>query len=416
MNYTDPNDFTGSDIEKINAAVLAAAKEDGVIRIGKRKAAGDDRNFWLIDSAILLPENVTLIVSNTMIKLSDSSRDNFVRSANCIVGNKEVPVLKNIHIIGEGNAVFEGADRPRATGDGAKTLTIGRLDPYPPDTNLSKRPTYGTDAGKEGECQTGDWRNIGILLVKVEDFSIRNITVRNPHCWGISLEYCRNGLVRDVHFEENEYVMIDGFRERGLNRDGLDLRRGCRDISIENITGFSADDLIALTAIAPLARDREPGMYGRTEFYGAPEDVREDDVFNISIRNVRGYSSGGYFVIRFLNQKGVRMHDIQGTGVLDTAPDDVNGFGCIKLGDPAYGGAAAPGETWNFLISNIQTHGKKAIVIGAPLQDSMISDILFYKKSDVHALIGYHGCTPSVLNRVTLNNLITIDRTQDGKI
>ena len=177
MSYIDPNNFTGSDIEKINAAVLAAQKEDGVVRIGRRKA-DDGRNFWLIDSAILLPENTTLIVSNTKIKLSDISRDNFVRSANCIVGNKEIPFLENIHIIGEGNAIFEGADHPRATGDGGKTLTIGRLNPYPPTVNWSCRPTYGTDAGKEGECQKGDWRNIGILLVKVKDFSIRNIWMK----------------------------------------------------------------------------------------------------------------------------------------------------------------------------------------------------------------------------------------------
>lgn len=415
MSYIDPNDFCGSDIEKINAAVLAAKNEDGIVRIGRRKA-DDGRNFWLIDSAILLPENTTLIVSNTKIKLSDSCRDNFIRSANCIVGNPDVPDMENIHIIGEGNAVFEGADHPRATGDGGKTLTIGKLNPYPPTVNWSCRPTYGTDAGKAGECQKGDWRNIGILLVKVKNFSIRNITVRNAHCWGISLEYCRNGLVRDIQFEEKEYVMIDGYLERGLNRDGLDLRRGCRDISIENITGFSGDDLIALTAIAPLDRNREPGMYGRTEFYGAPEDVREDDVFNISINNVRGHSSGGYFVVRFLNQRGVKMYNIQLANVLDTAPDELSGFAAVKIGDAAYGGASAPGETYNFRISGIQTHGKKAIIIGAPLQDSMISDILFYKKSGIHALFGYHGCTPRVLNRVTLNNLITIDRTKDGKI
>ena len=411
MNYTDPNNFSGSDIEKINAAVLAAKDEDGIVRIGRRKS-NDGRNFWLIDSAILLPENTTLIISNTKIKLSDISRDNFVRSANCIVGNKDVPDLENIHIIGEGNAIFEGADHPRATGDGGKTLTIGRLNPYPPTVNWSCRPTYGTDAGKEGECQKGDWRNIGILLVKVKDFSIRNITVRNAHCWGISLEYCRNGLVRDIQFEEKEYVMIDGYLERGLNRDGLDLRRGCRDISIENITGFSGDDLIALTAIAPVDRNREPGMYGRTEFYGAPEDVREDDVFNISINNVRGHSSGGYFVVRFLNQRGVKMYNIQLTNILDTAPEELSGFAAVKIGDPAYGGAAAPGETFNFRISGIQTHACRAVLFGAPLQDSMISDILYYQKKRSRSIFGYHGCSIRSLNRVTFNNIVSVDRTK----
>ena len=407
MSWTDPNDFAGSDIEKIQAAVNAAGKQDGIVRIGKRKAE-DSREFWLIDSAILLPANTTLILSNTKIKLSDTCRDNFVRSANCVPGTGKVPPLSNIHILGEGSAVFEGADHPRATGDGAKTLTIGRITPYPPDGDLSKRPTYGTDAGKEGETQKGDWRNSGILLAYVTDFSLRNITVRNPHCWGISLEYCRTGLIRDIRFEEKEHVLIDGYPERCLNRDGLDLRRGCRDISIENITGFSGDDLIALTAIG--TAEREPGLYGRTEFCGGSADTKDDDVFNITIRNIRGHSSGGYFVVRFLNQRGVKMHHIQLTGLLDTAPPEVMGFAAVKIGDPAYGGAAAPGETYNFLIDDIQTHAFRAVLFGAPLQDSLISHVLYFRMRKEKEAAGFHGCSPEVLDNVKMPDWITVDR------
>lgn len=412
MYYPDPNDYTGSDIEKIQAAIEEARNSSRAVRIPCRKKEHEnDRDFWLIDSAIILPENMTLIVSNTRIKLSDVCRDNFIRSGNCIIGQDDVETFSNIHIIGEGKAVFEGADHPRATGDGNKVLTIGKIHGYPKDGDLSKRPTYGTDAGKEGETQVGDWRNIGILLVKVTGFSIQNVTVRNPHCWGISLEYCEEGLVRDVHFEEREHVLIDGYMERCLNRDGLDLRRGCRNISIENITGLSGDDLIALTAIGTM--ERKTGEYGRTEFRGGNEDRRKDDVYNISIRNIRGGSSGGYYLIRFLNQKGVRMYNIQVTGVLDTAPCEVEGFGAVKLGDPAYGGASKPGETCNFLISDVQTHSKRAIVFGAPLEDSMISNILYFKQQESYSLIGYHNSGPQTHEKgVIFNNLVTIDRTQ----
>ena len=129
MNWTDPNDFTGSDIEKIQAAVDAAREKGGFVRVGKRTGApGDGRDFWLIDSAILLPSGTVFVLANAKIKLSDRSRDNFIRSANCVPGEKVLPA-ENIHIVGEGDAVFEGADHPRASGDGGKTLTIGRLDP-----------------------------------------------------------------------------------------------------------------------------------------------------------------------------------------------------------------------------------------------------------------------------------------------
>ena len=134
--FIDPNDFHGSDIEKINAAIQFSAGNGGVVRIPQRKAdETSDRNYWLIDSAILLPANTTVILANCRIKLSNICRDNFFRSANCGIGIKEVEEISSIHITGIGSAVLEGADIPRATGDSGKTLG---------------ERTFGSDAGKEG--------------------------------------------------------------------------------------------------------------------------------------------------------------------------------------------------------------------------------------------------------------------------
>ena len=52
-----------------------------------------------------------------------------------------------------------------------------------------------------------------------------------------------------IQFEEKEYVMIDGYLERGLNRDGLDLRRGCKRILIENIRGVEGVTVAAVIGI-----------------------------------------------------------------------------------------------------------------------------------------------------------------------
>ena len=88
--FIDPNDFQGSDIEKINAAIQFSIGNGGVVRIPQRKAdETSDRNYWLIDSAILLPADTTVILANCRIKLSNICRDNFFRSANCGIGIKE---------------------------------------------------------------------------------------------------------------------------------------------------------------------------------------------------------------------------------------------------------------------------------------------------------------------------------------
>ena len=224
MHTFDPNDYQGSDSARINHAIADARKEGfPFVRVFPRK--GDQtssRNYWLLDEAILLPDNMTLYLCNCKLKLSDQCRDNFIRSANCVPGRTELEVIHNLHIIGEGKAVLEGADHPRSTGDGGKTLGIQKLEAYPADTpDLSRRMTYGTDAGKEGEIQKGDWRNIGILLSYVQDFSIENLTLQHTHCWAVSLEYCRKGKVRSLEFLNEEKMLIDGFR-RAMIEGGVD--------------------------------------------------------------------------------------------------------------------------------------------------------------------------------------------------
>ena len=230
-----PNQFQGTDVERINQAIDAAVKLGCRAVIPRVNVQGEERrDVWLLDSAILVRSNTTLELDNCRIKLSDRCRDNMIRSANCGLGVTDIRPMHNIHIRGIGAVVLEGADHPRATGDSGKTLG---------------QRTYGTDAGKDGESQTGDWRNIGILLAMVESFSIQNVAMKDSHCWAISLERCAHGTLRDLDFASTQARLIDGARQTILNQDGIDLRMGCHDILIENITGFTGDDLIALTAI-----------------------------------------------------------------------------------------------------------------------------------------------------------------------
>ena len=163
-----PNNFTGSDIERIQAAIDSAKKTTHKIVIPQRNSNGT--NVWKIDSTILLPGNMTVILDNCIIQLSDSSRDNMFRSDNLRIGTTDVSWNKDISIIGVGEAVLKGADNPRSTGDGARTLVL---------TPQAGRVSYGSDAGKEGRKQKGDWRNIMILMVYVDGFNLQNVTIEN---------------------------------------------------------------------------------------------------------------------------------------------------------------------------------------------------------------------------------------------
>ena len=372
--FIDPNDFSGSDIEKIQSAVQASLSCGGVVRIPRRKAdSSSSRDFWLIDSAILLPEGTTVILANCRIKLSDECRDNFFRSANCGPGIGEVKELSSIHILGVGSSVLEGADRPRATGDSGKTLG---------------ERTFGTDAGKEGREQKGDWREIGILFAHVNDFSISNISIVNSHCWAISLEYCRNGKVRDVHFQSRGTRFIDGKEVPNLNQDGLDLRRGCRHILIENITGSTGDDLIALTGLeAPV---REAGIFGSTAICGSTGIPELEEIAYITIRNVCGHCAGGHHIVRFLNNKSVKMHHILLDGLMDTSSGACRDYAAIRIGDAKYG-LVPFGGTSSFQISHVQSRAKAAILISGTLSESTISDVINWNPDTVPVTVSPDG-------------------------
>lgn len=355
MNYIDPNDFSGSDIEKINSAI-AAAGNGGTVRISKRQCAGDSREHWLIDSAILVPGNITLIVSDCKIKLSDLCRDNFIRSANTL--DPALPRINNVCITGEGDAVLEGADNPRSTGDAAKFLGDR---------------TYGSDAGKPGETPNGDWRNIGILLVKVSDFVLSKLKIVNSHSWATSLEYCTDGRVCDMEFYSRNIIMVNGKPERTLNKDGLDLRRGCRNIEIENISGSTGDDLVALTAIPTSIRPA--GQFGEHEFTGSSEDIADDDLYNVNIKNVVGWSQCN--IVRFLNASGVKLHHITLDGLRDTSTAEFRSGTAVRVGDTvaAWGGVAPVGDTHDIKVSNVTSYAKTALFIGGSLTDSGFTNV-----------------------------------------
>lgn len=370
-----PEKYRGSDSDRLQAAVDAAAGIGGgkVVVAARLPDDTSSRTHWLLDRALLVPSNITLVIDNCKLKLSDSCRDNIIRSANCGAGIREIQPLQNIHIVGEGRAVLEGADRPRASGDAANTLSVDAvLTPGGPYARIS----YGSDAGKPGEKQTSDWRSIGLLLAAVQGFSLRNLTLVDAHSWAISLERCSFGTIRDLAFAADGGKLIDGAFRPMRNQDGLDLRQGCHDITIDGITGHSGDDLVALTAIRKAGM--EAGTLDSHMVSGTKSDGERDNVYNIIIRNVRG-RAGGHQLVRFLNTSGIVMHTILLDGVIDTAPAERPDRTVVVIGDsnPAWGGVTPLGDTYGFMINNIQGRARDLVEIRGSLCDSVITNLLY---------------------------------------
>ena len=369
--------------------------QNGCVIIPPRKSEVEpERTYWLIDRAVLIPENTTVILQNCTIKLSDSCRDNFFRSANCGIGITDVKTIRNLHIRGEGYSLLLGADHPRSTGDSSKILAcpcpkkpedIVRFADWIPEERRSLDKllfwdahdhSYGTDAAKDGEHHGGDWRNIGILFACVENFSIENLHMKDYHGWAVSLEDCAFGEVRGMDFDACMAREIDGMTQNSENQDGIDLRNGCHDITIRDIRGGTGDDIVALTAICnESAPFRQSGELSSTHILHNDWSKRCRDIYNVVIQNMVGYSKGGVcYLVRLLATQ-CKIYNVIINGIIDTSPENRRADGVLTIGDRGYGEVARESIV-HVSISDIICNSRRAVVVDGYLKDSVINGIV----------------------------------------
>jgi hypothetical protein len=353
-----PNQYEGSDIQRIQAAINAAKGRSNMVVIPAWNARGT--NIWSVDSAILLPSKMTLVLDNCTIKLSDKCRDNMFRSDNVGIGITAPKWNHNISIIGVGNVNLYGADNPRATGDGAKRLSLT------PDEDRKRLKTYhisyGTDAGKVGEKQTSDWRNIMILMAYVKGFSLRDVNIHYPHGWSISCERTWNADISGIRFNNPGTRFINGQYRRTLNPDGINLRHGCRNFRIADISGYIEEDCIAISSLGTREShgSLDSSMVSPSKWQGPDDDTEQVFIFNIhtGITGVAIYAAG---------KAGIRNVFIN--GVAAGLPHGLEGqhLRTIFIGTSGYGALSEPGRIRDIYAMNFTGSGKNLIQIDAPI-------------------------------------------------
>ena len=215
---------------------------------------------YIIDTAIRIPSHFTLILENCHLRLADGVYSNiFVNEHHdTALGKTTDGTDTNISIIGRGKAILDGGEY----------------------NGLSER----------NHMQDGlppIWKNNLVLFTNVNGFTIKGISCRHQRWWALNFVYCANGYLGDIDFcandtaidrEGNVYHGIKHSRYKEIlvkNADGIDLRQGCHHITIENITGFTEDDSIALTAL-----DWHLEKHFKVE--GLPSDICD-----ITIKNIR---------------------------------------------------------------------------------------------------------------------------------
>lgn len=364
--FVSPNQFTGTDTQKIQAALNFAVANNKILRINRNASTGLD--IWDIDTAILLKSNTKIIIDNVALKLTNSSRDNIFRTENAGLGltTPSSNPLNNISIVGIGNAILQGADNPRSTGDINKTLSASGSG-----ANFS----YGSDAGVGGQTQVGDWRNIGILMGYTTNITISGLKYINMHAWANSFERCKNINLNNLVFSTVRDRTISGVGTVSCkNMDGIDFRLGCSIINVNNISGFTDDDTVACTLLSVGAFT--PGVYGAMEVTGSVYGGSGDDLHDIYINNINSATRENN--VRLLNTGATKLYNVTIENIRDTSASAIQAGFTIILGsnNPVYGGTSPLGNFNNINIRNVTNRfAVNAINLANFISESSISNI-----------------------------------------
>lgn len=338
-----PNDIQdGSDSDRIEAAIAEAVKTGARAIEIPRVNAKREEPVWLIDRAVLLPSDFTLVLRDCLIRLSPGTQDNIIRNA----GTAQEPMEgnENIRILGVGRAALSG----------------------------------GVSAHFNPPGDRSGWRTIGVLLCGVKRFTIEGLTLEETQAWAVSVENgCSEGRIANLTFRNTN---------RYPNQDGVDIRKGCHDILIENITGETGDDTVALTGLRNDPAKANPGVRSMQAGGNAPRS--DDDIYNITVRNVRAKVAGGHHIVRLLNHDGIRLYNVFISDVTDTSvAGEPRVQAGVKIGDLRYASMSPCqlGDTFNIFVKNVRTRGKAGVRIQGPLKNAVLRDI-----------VGFDGCTNGV--------------------
>ena len=302
---------------------------------GEREAVA--RGRWEIDEAVRLPGDFTLILDGCHLRMADGCYATlFVNEHHDTPpGRTAAGTDRNVALIGRNGAVLDG---------GAYN-------------GLSER-----NAGRNGLPPI--WKNNLVLFTNVDGFTVRGLSCRNFRWWALNFLFCAHGRLTDLDFLANDAAVGgDGRPYRGLrhdrydeilvkNADGIDLRQGCHDILIENVTGFTEDDSVALTRLD-----------GEMERRFAVEGLTTD-LYNVTVRNVA--TSALCANVRLLSQCAGRFYNVLIDGVTDTSLNsphmDRGGHG-VRIGDARRYGDHLPTADEFFDITVRRVRSRAACVL-----------------------------------------------------
>jgi len=148
---------------------------------------------------------------------------------------------------------------------------------------------------------------------------------------------------------------------------------GCEYITIENITGITGDDTVALTALPLSTAAKSHYVEGK-----------KPDIHDITIRNIIS-ASHGCSILRFLCEDGSKEYNITVDGIKDTG--EAISSAAILFGESATNfcvtRAHCMGEFDNVTVRNVTTCAQRGLSLSEPISHLTIENLTTYGPNEI---------------------------------
>ncbi|MBO5020092.1 MAG: hypothetical protein J6D52_05460 [Clostridia bacterium] len=332
-------DIAKSDSEAIELCINSANQESC------EKTIIFDTKDYLIDRAILVPSDTTIIIDNCTIKQKDCVFDNVFRGDNLLINGIDpydppidVTPINNIKIIGKGDAKIIGTDKPQT----------------------GYHPFF-----QEYQTMTGDfwgWRTHMFSFSFGKNIEISGLRLSQTMCWAITFDNCQQCYVHDIDIRSNV-----------KNGDGINFRSGCNHCTVENITGFTSDDTVTCTALSRGKRERALSKYlSISEPYNSSHENIDGSVHHIKISNI---STGGYHHgVICLSANGNQVHDIEISNIKESGEGQREATVKVYTG---YGEGYNAGDIHDVVIRNVTSEkAKYAFLINCETKNLTVENLV----------------------------------------
>ena len=183
--------------------------------------------FYLISKPLELPSNFRLVLPRyAEIRLADAS--NCVMVRNKVIYARAERMEKEEHIFNFVNLFADDApcNNVELCGGVWNCNNEGQ----------APNPIYVRDV------RIPEWWGYGMLFYNVTNLTIRDLTIKDPSNFGVTLDRVSYFNVRNITFDYNLGNPVP------LNMDGIHLNGNCHFGTIANLKGTCYDDLVALNA------------------------------------------------------------------------------------------------------------------------------------------------------------------------